>query len=325
MSWKTRSLAVIMTIILCYAFVSYQFPSNKSTKIRLGINPWPGYELLVVAEQLGYFEEFGVDIELVDIGSLADIRRAFDRKQINAMTCTLSEVVQTGLLAERPSHIIMVSDFSIGGDVILAKEEIKSVKDLKGKRVGIEAASLGGYIIYRALELNNLNINDVELVSVDQPYGASFMKEGKIDAQVTYSPYDQEIMNTLKVNEIFSSMEIPGEVVDIIAVSPEIAKNSPKSIKGFLRAWEKAYNLMQRDPDTVHAIMAQHLGIQIDELRDALKGVKILNLQMQKDLFKTDTIEKALERVEEIARIEQNTNYIPKTVVIDKSFILNLE
>ncbi len=44
--------------------------------IRIGTNPWPGYEFLHLADELGYFEEEGVEVRLVELTSNGDVRRA---------------------------------------------------------------------------------------------------------------------------------------------------------------------------------------------------------------------------------------------------------
>ena len=57
-----------------------------SDPLRVGINPWPGYGPLFLAADKGFFAEEGIDVELVELTSLADVRRAFERGQIDGMT-----------------------------------------------------------------------------------------------------------------------------------------------------------------------------------------------------------------------------------------------
>ena len=57
--------------------------------VRIGINFWPGYEFLYLAEKQGFFKQEGVPVELIQFSSMGDARRAFERGQVDAMAVTL--------------------------------------------------------------------------------------------------------------------------------------------------------------------------------------------------------------------------------------------
>ena len=66
---------------------------EKPTTLRVGINPWPGYEFLYLAQEKGFYRDAGLDVRLVEFSSLADTRRAYERGQINAIGTTVIEVL----------------------------------------------------------------------------------------------------------------------------------------------------------------------------------------------------------------------------------------
>ena len=57
--------------------------------LRIGINAWPGYEYLTLADQLGYYKDEGLKVKLIPFQTLADGRRAFEKGHIDIMAGTL--------------------------------------------------------------------------------------------------------------------------------------------------------------------------------------------------------------------------------------------
>lgn len=57
----------------------------QQEKIRLAINPWPGYEFLYLAGQKGFFVEHGLNVEIVELSSLADVQRIYIQGRVDAL------------------------------------------------------------------------------------------------------------------------------------------------------------------------------------------------------------------------------------------------
>ena len=94
--------------------------------LRIGINAWPGNEFLFLAQEKGFFAAEHVDVRLIEYSSLGDVRRAFDRGQLDGMTATLVELLQSREGTRRAPRAFMATDVSNGADVIVARGEIAS-------------------------------------------------------------------------------------------------------------------------------------------------------------------------------------------------------
>lgn len=256
--------------------------------LRIGINPWPGYEFLFLAREKGFFEDEDVAVELVELSSLGDVRRAFERGQVNGMATTLVEVVQARQRSERSPVIFMVSDYSNGADVIAASRAVSDLTDLKGRRVAAEVASLNMFILVRALERVGLTLDDVTLVPMDQSFMAAAFAEATIDAAVTYPPASFEILGRDDAHVIFSSAEIPGEVVDVVSFEASVMASRAADLVKLLRAWDRAVDYATTHQDEAYAIMARRQGITTEEFRDALDGIIVLHSRDQLPLFADD-------------------------------------
>jgi NitT/TauT family transport system substrate-binding protein len=262
--------------------------SEPRYPLRIGINPWPGYEFLFLAEAQGLFERHGADIELVEFASLGDVRRSFERGQVDGMASTLIEVLQARYQSQREPQIVMVADYSNGADVILARAPIDSIAALRGKRVAAESASLGFFMLHRALELEGMSPKDVSVVAMDQTELCDALRNERVEAVVTYPPSSIEIERDLRVNELFSSADIPGEVVDVITIDKSVLDQRSDDARRLILAWDDALRFAKRHPAEAYRIMASRQGIEPEEFRAALAGIQVLTSAEQKPLFESD-------------------------------------
>jgi NitT/TauT family transport system substrate-binding protein len=260
---------------------------EKTASLRVGINPWPGYEFLYLAQEKGFYRAEGIEVRLVEFSSLSDARRAYERGQINALGTTVIEVLQIRENSPRSPQIVQITDYSNGADVILARPGLTNGASLRGARIGLELGSLGIYLLARGLEKNGLSLADVKRVSLDQLSMEDAFRQGELDAIVTYPPISTILLRDTKANTVFSSAEIPGEVIDVIAVEAEINTQRPGDVAKLLRAYHRAMAYTQQHPAEAHRIMAAREGLTPEEFRAALTGgIRLLAESDQADYLR---------------------------------------
>lgn len=241
--------------------------------LRVGLLLWPPYSLFVVAQDQGYI---GPDVELVDLRSPADAMRAYRNGAIDLLPLTL-EFGLTALAEDSTQRVVLVIDVSMGGDAILARPDIASLADLSGRRVGIEASPLGTYLLLRALERTSLSMAELEIVPVDVADHVEAYRSGRVDAVVTYEPARTRVLG-LGARELFTSREIPGEIVDVLLVPEPLAMRREAEVREIVAGWLRARDRYIAAPDSVAAGMAAREGLTPAELRRALDGVGLPGL-----------------------------------------------
>ena len=265
-----------------------------SRPITIAINPWPGYEFLYLAEQKGFFQEVGLNVQLIQLGSLADAQRAYINGRADGLTSTLIEAVQAEPLGGKPLTITLVPDYSNGGDVIIASSEIKDITALKGKTVGCEVTSLGIYVLQRALSKAGLSLDDVNVVNTEQSGGERAILDKTIDAFVSYPPESINILKNKGYHIVFSSAEIPFEIIDTLSISSEVIMKTPGLIKKLHKVWDLALEFSKANPDEAYQIMAEREGISAEEFKAALSDLVVLDRKEQQKLFaQPDKLESA--------------------------------
>ncbi|CAK8722452.1 ABC transporter substrate-binding protein [Candidatus Electrothrix laxa] len=239
------------------------------TALRIGTNIWPGYEPLYLAKAQGYYKD--LNVRLVEYPSASEVLRAFKNGNLEAVTLTLDEVVY--LCRSNPDiKIALVMDVSHGGDVIIAKEGIESVEDLRGKRVAVESNALGAYFTSRALEMHGMRPEDVSVVHTEVSGHEEAFLQNRVDAAVTFEPVRTKLL-AAGGKEIFSSREIPGEIVDVLVVDEKAMMGHRDIFKKVIKGWFRALDDLEKKPQEAAGIMAKRLKITPDEVLASYDGL----------------------------------------------------
>jgi NitT/TauT family transport system substrate-binding protein len=212
--------------------------------LRIGTNVWIGSEPLYLARELGHLNP--AVVQLVEYPSASEVLRAFRNQAIDGMVISLDELF--GLAADglKP-RVILVVDVSHGADVVVGRKDMKSLADMKGKSIAVESGALGAFVLARALALNNMQASDVNVVHLESNEQPGAFEKGKVDGAVTFDPYRTQLLKA-GATTLFDSKQIPGEIVDLVAVRDSVLEKHPKSVDALLKGWFSALDYMKRDP-----------------------------------------------------------------------------
>jgi len=237
--------------------------------MRVGTNVWPGYEPAYLARDLGYFSKD--DVLLNQFQSATETIRAFRNGAIDVVALTLDEAL---LLAQDgiDVQVFLVADISAGGDVIVAQPGIDSVKDLKGRTIGVESSALGAYVLSRALEIHGLPFDEVRLAHLTVDESEQAFYDVKVDAVVTFEPYRSRMINN-GASEIFSSREMPNEIVDVLVTRRSYADQNPEALLAFSKAWLKAVMFIETNPDKSAEMIGARLGLSAVDAQASFTGL----------------------------------------------------
>jgi len=282
--------------------------SSKRLPLRLGVNFWATTEFILMADNMKFFEEEGLPIEIVEYSSLNDLRRGFERGQVDAMASSLVEVLLSRDNTPRRPQVVLVVDFSNGADFIVAKREIADIAGLKGRRVGVEGGSMGIFVLGRALERAGLSLTDVTVIPTDQSHMARAYLSGEIDAAVTYPPFSVGVgENAVDGHIIFNSSQIPEEVVDIVAVDAD--KLKPEDAGKIQKVWKRITSYVAAHPAESYKVMAKRERISLSEFQTTMNGIQIVSSEQQEALIKNGGLKGTVQKT---ARFLQQTGVLKR-------------
>lgn len=264
-----RSIKLIVNLLLFGVILSAC--ENVQNPLRLGTNIWPGYEPLYLAQEKGLLDDNKV--RLIGYPSASEVIQAFRNHSLDAASLTLDEallLIDHGLSI----RVILVHDVSHGADVIIARDGIEKVSDLRGRTVAVESSALGAYVITRALQKNNLSLHEVTIKHLDVNQHEAAYQAGEIDAAVTFEPFSARLKEK-GAKEIFNSREIPGEIVDVLVVHEDVYKTRLSDLKHLTQSWFSALEYLEMEPEAAASIMGKRLKLSNDKVLASYQGLKL--------------------------------------------------
>src|SRR3954465_6811622 len=142
-----------LRLLACAALLAALFGCMREPEpaLRIGTNVWVGSEPLYLARELGYLDPGTV--QLVEYPSASEVLRAYRNQAIDGMVISLDELFGLAVDGLQP-RIILVVDVSHGADAVVGRQNMRTMNDLKGKRIAVESGALGAFVLSRALTLN---------------------------------------------------------------------------------------------------------------------------------------------------------------------------
>ena len=273
--------------------------SDPQPPLRLGTNVWPGYEPLYLARDLGYFDDHR--ITLVEYPSASEVMRAFRNRSLEVAALTLDEAL---LLreAEIPIKVFLVTDVSHGADVILARRGIDSVVALRGRRIGVETTALGALMLTRALALHGMTVDDVEVVDLQVSEHETAFLEERVDAVVTFDPVRSRLIDSANAVEVFSSREIPNEVVDVLVIHAAALERTPATVQALVDGWFRALDHMQTSPQSAAQLMAARLKLSPEAVLASYRDLVLPDRRHNRSMLDAEdgTLYATAERLESV-------------------------
>jgi len=265
------------------AAMLFSASAHASEPLRVGYSDWPGWVLWEVAIQKQWFKQEGLDVKFEWFDYVASMD-AFAAGKIDIVGMTNGDTLVTGSTGAK-GIMFLLNDYSNGNDMIVAKPGINSIKDLKGKKIGVEIGFVDHLLVLNALKKNGLKESDVTLVNVPTNETPQVLASGQVDAIAAWQPSSGIALQQVPGSKpIYTSADEPGLIYDVYAASPKVYAKRKDDLKKFLKVWYRAVDYFY-DPKTREdaiKIMASRVGLKPAEYKKFVLGTKILKLEEAK-------------------------------------------
>lgn len=282
---SSARIASVLGLVLVAAMFGVRGAAAEPLKV--GYSDWPGWVAWQVAIDKGWFKEAGVDVafQWFDYSASMD---AFSAGKIDANLMTNGDTMVTGAGGGK-GIMVMLTDYSNGNDMIVGKPGIKSLKDLKGKKVGIEVGLVEHLLLLHGLQESGMKEKDVTLVNAKTNETPQVLASGQVDAIGAWQPISGEAMKGLAGSKpLYTSAKAPGLIYDVLAVSPTSLKARKDDWMKVIKVWDRVVHYIE-DPktqDDAVKIMSARVGLPPEAYKPLLKGTKLIDLAEGKKIFK---------------------------------------
>lgn len=204
-------------------------------------------------ENSRFFEDYGFKVRFVLENDLINALNGWIADEYDVAVQTMDAFpLYTGpadINQYKPKAFMQV-DWSRGGDAIIVKRGIKSVNDLKGKRIAVAVPSPAQTLLVTALEAAGLKYSDVEVVkTTDNLKAAQLFRSPDVDAAVVWSPDDFLATKDVPGSKVLLTTKDQSHVIADIFFAKESFLNSKREmINGFYEGWMKAIQEVRSQP-----------------------------------------------------------------------------
>lgn len=133
-----------------------------------------------------------------------------------------------------------------------------------------------------------MGFSDIRLRNVEQAQVQEAMHTADVQAVVSYPPESVKLLDKTGHHVIFSSAEIPNEIIDVVVFRTGKQVDA-KWLQKFREAWHGAYVYWQANPEDAVNIMSKREGLSSEEFKQALAGMQVLDIDQQEALLAPDS------------------------------------
>ena len=255
---------------------------QQAHPIAIAAHVWPGYEPMFLAEREGWLDP--THVELVPTANAVDSLQALKAGRVDGAALTLDEVLRAreeGLALS----VVLVFDISAGSDQLVARPEIASLADLRGRCIGFEQGALGELMLTESLRAAGLSRDDVMLMPLAVNRQPEAWDAGEVDACVTYEPIASQLIDR-DAQRLFDSRQIPETIVDVLALRTEVLDRTHRdALRALVKAHFSALDYLHRNPQDAAYRMAEHMGLPVTAVLPAFKGLLLPDAQHNRRLL----------------------------------------
>src|SRR3954447_5985615 len=226
----------------------------QETKVAIGISGWTGFAPLTLAKEAGIFKKNGLDVTIKKVPQ-ASRHLAIQSGDIQCAATT----VETWIVWNAngvPTKQIFQLDKSYGADGMVVKNDIASIKDIKGKTVAASAPGTSPYFALSwMLKKNGLSVKDVTVVNMEPGPAAQAFIAGQNDAAMTYEPYLSSVRAAPQAGKIIATTLDYPMVMDTFGCTPKFLADNPKAAKAFADSYFEALDMIAKDQAKAYEIM----------------------------------------------------------------------
>ena len=188
-----------------------------------------------------------------------------------------------GISRGLPIEVISFEGVIATSERLIARPDIKTMKDLEGKRVAYPPGSSSHYGLIAGLKSYNVDMSKVKLLGLAPADMVAAWKRGDIDAGFVWSPFTYQ-MEADKGHELLTmkSLQPYGYFVwNNFVVRKEFAEKYPGTVISFLQAYQDYVKAYRADPAGSSRIIATYLNQDLKTVTDTLAGRDFYVLQDQ--------------------------------------------
>lgn len=280
--------AVLLGAMLALGGAGARAAAGPTKARKLGVVNWIGYGPIYCAAANGYYGRYGYDVQLVTFSDNSLMAGAVQGGEIDATTLTYDQV----LVADSRGmnlRVVMPVDYSVGGDAIVATGAVRSLADLKGRKIAYQPGTPSDFLLGYALGTVGLSERDITTVPATPDGVPGVLASHALDVGVTYEPNVSTVLNLdggRRFHVVLSSRDARGMITDVLVFTAERIARDPQMVEGLMRGTLDGLAFMRTNPAQAAVIIGKALEIPPAEVTRQLRYIENPDLAHLDDVFR---------------------------------------
>lgn len=273
---------------------------ESADTINLSLDEWIGWKSIIDAngglstKKGSIYDKLGINVNISIINDATQSSNALVSGQIDAAGYTIN---RTAFLSKKFKDagvdVVMpfITNFSNGGDGIIANSNIKTVNDLTKAKIGVpqfsEAHSLVVWFVNQSDlsdgDKNKIIDNLVFFATPDEAAKAFFA--GQVDVAATWEPYLTQAKNMSDAHILFSTASSSSLIMDGVLFNADFAKKNPEVVSKFIDGALQASDIYATDLDTIKTVMPMFSTASDKDIKDNCVSAKLTTYADNINLF----------------------------------------
>lgn len=263
--------------------------SGDDDVIRIGVVTWGGYaggqyfnEGFAASTASRFYKDYDLKVEFVLNDDVDNSLNAWKNGDLDLHWYTIDAypTIVNGLRDFNPV-VLWQADWSRGGDAIVARRGIRSVSDLKGKKIAVAQLTPSHSFLLYLLNAGGLSTDDIQLVEVSSAIdAATAFKSQQVDAAVVWSPDDEDCLKAVTGSTVLESTRSASNIIaDIFFAKEEFVRGHRDELAKLYEGWMRGaaeINNSQNAKDKAIDILTRDLKVPREFAETAINNVRLV-------------------------------------------------
>jgi NitT/TauT family transport system substrate-binding protein len=259
----------------------------QGTKVAIGISGWTGFAPLTLAKEAGIFARNGVDATIKKIPQ-ASRHLAIASGDIQCAATTVETWIVWNASGVATTELFQL-DKSYGADGMVVRNNIGSIKDVKGKTVAASAPGTAPYFTLAwFLKKNGLTVKDVTVVNMEPGPAAQAFLAGQNDAAMTYEPYLSAVRDKPESGKIIATTLDYPMVMDTFGCTPKFIAENEAAVKGLVKSYFDALDMIKADQSKAYQMMGADVRQTAEQFGNSAKYLRWQDKEANKTFFASE-------------------------------------
>lgn len=273
-------IAAFIVLATCSLLIGRTVAASDELVVATSKSGW----LLWIADSRGLFEKHGVNVsvELTDSGVTAGEGLIDGRYDI----ATMSEFAFVSRSFTNPNLRVFGTVAAIYNVRLVGRPDkgFASILDLPGKTVGLRSGAIGEFFLGKVIELNGMSLDDVAIKDVQVPDLPRSLKDGDVDAIVSWEPYATEAIEAVGEDALSEEVQLGQPYYFTLVALQQTLEKNPEAVEGLLKALLEASEWIMVNQSEAKQVLVDSLGLSAGNL-DRFWGDNVMDVAVTQDML----------------------------------------